>query len=132
MIHSDLFNDVTGAFDLIAFNTPLTSFATPYDGFVSKYLVPLKYLESQMPRNSALLNSMFLLINGRRRRVLIHRFLNGARQHLREGGVVMMLLHEKELDLAQSWEVQVLENFDELYCGISSREFLITARYRPA
>ena len=131
LIHGDLFNGVTGMFDLVIFNTPLTGFAAPY-GFVSKCLVPLEYLGSWAPRGSAPLNSMFLLINKRRRRVLVRRFLDGARQHLREGGVVMMLLHEKELDLAQSWEVQVLEGFDELYCGSSSRELLVTARYRPA
>lgn len=100
--HSDLFSHVNETFDLIVSSPPC--------GHMSRFPTQFEFLKSLIPKSSTMLNAMLDLFVKRARRRWIHRFLNEARQHLRENGSVMVVLYPSELDLMQSWEARVLED----------------------
>lgn len=92
IIRSDLFENVTGVFDCIAFNPPYGSASS---GSASALLEKVKAL---IPRNNALVaEAAFLLIRAQRKK-LIMRFLESAGAYLNDNGRVLLLLHRSEVD----------------------------------
>lgn len=104
--HSDLFSNVSETFDLIVFNPPL--------GHMSKFPAQFEFLKSLIPKSSTMLNAGIEIFVKRARRRLVHRFLDEARQHLRENGSVMVVLYPSDLDLMQSWEGSILEEVRDI------------------
>ena len=100
---SDLFDSISGQFDLIAFNPPYGHSAP------GPLLRPLEFLKSLLPRDSALIANLGYALIKRQRRQLISRFLEQLPRHLRKDGTALLVLHPSEMDLVASWPVAVLE-----------------------
>lgn len=99
---SNLFENVNGTFDVIIFNPP---YGSAGKGVLGRLMDVVKSL---LPKeNEAFARFVYLFVRRGHRRI-VQRFLEEAKPHLRPGGSLVIHLHERELDLFDGMECEVL------------------------
>jgi methylase of polypeptide subunit release factors len=104
---SDLFDKVSGQYDLIVFNPP---YGHSRPGRWSRVLDIIK---SMLPKENRLLSALVYRVIRKDRRRLIRRFLHASREYLCEGGSLVIVLRHNELDLLAGEALEILGDFNQ-------------------
>lgn len=99
---SDLFDGVEGTFDLIIFNPPYGSAGAGTTGRL------LDVVKSLLPKENEQFSRFVYHFVRRGHRRLVQRFLAEAKLHLQPGGSLVVHLHERELDLFDGMQYEIL------------------------
>ena len=89
-IKSDLFERVSGTYELIIFNTPLVAVKSTYSGFV-------RIILRHFPAISSYLGNLAFTRVRSKRQQLLKRFEEGMLNHSNERTHVVLLLHQSEV-----------------------------------
>ena len=89
-LSSDLFENVSGTYDLIVFNTPLVAVGATYSGLV-------RDVRRRLPVISSLIGHVAFLRKRSSRRRLLERFEEGVLRHSNDRTHVVLLLHQSEV-----------------------------------
>ncbi len=104
---SDLFENVSSRFDLIVFNPPY-GHSRP-----GRWSRPLAIVKSLLPKENRWFSALVYRIIRKDRRQLIQRFLDASREHLSEGGSLVVVLRHNELDLLTGETFDVLDELGQ-------------------
>ncbi|HJP39529.1 MAG TPA: methyltransferase [Gammaproteobacteria bacterium] len=104
---SDLFENVAGLFDLIVFNPPYGHSRS------GRWDRPLAIIKSLLPKENRWFSALIYQMIRKERRHLICYFLDAAREHLSEGGSVIIVLRHNELDLLSGETHEVIDELNQ-------------------
>ncbi len=102
LIQGDLFETVSGRFDLIVFNPPYGSSSNP------KFAKVLEYIKSLIPRDNEIIAGLTYALIKKRRRLLIERFLKEAPSYVQSTHTILLLLHQEELTLCDRYNPRIV------------------------
>jgi len=106
--HSDLFANLTKKYDLITFNAPYGNSSSSED------TGRLEYVKSFIPKGTILTKIFYFFIR-KNRKALTQRFLEKAKDHLTERGMMILLMDKYELDLLKERKHHILKPFLDGY-----------------
>lgn len=106
-VRSDLFDTVTGTYDVITFHPPMGRLPHP------RLMRLLERVKSLFPRDDSIVDPVAFRLLGRGRRRLIRRFLTGMDDHLAADGDVLVTLHPRELSLLPDRPRSVLDSYHD-------------------
>ena len=115
-VHSDLFTDIDGCYDLILFNPPFGHSSSP------RFARLLDVIKSLVSKDNLVVRRVIYELVRPARLQMIKRFLLGAPDYLHPSGSILLFIHARELVLVSDWDCDVLA---------SEREFRLVKLCRP-
>lgn len=105
-IKSDLFESISGKFDLIVFNTPLVK--------INPSFTPIsRYVRKLFPNGVPLIPTLAFMSQSKKRKKILERFMSGAREHCHEKSVMVLLIHKMELRLFSKHKLEIMKYYSD-------------------
>jgi len=104
---SNLFENVSGLFDIIIFNPPY-GHSRP-----GRWSRPLAIIKSLLPKENRWLSALVYRVIRKDRRFLIRCFLDASRDYLSQEGNLVIVLRKNELDLLDGESFDVIDSLGQ-------------------
>ena len=114
-VHSDLFSNIRGTYDLILFNPPFGHSRYP------RFARILDVVKSAISKDNSFIRRVIFELVRPARSQMIKRFLLRAHDFLQPNGNILLFIHARELMLVSGWNSEVVA---------SEREFRLVKLWR--